>query len=152
MLSRVCGFQNRTAGELLVDDNYAALANYEPRVKEKADLLTERMRERARQPVNITKWAMFYSFDVIGEVAFSKDFGNLMTGTEHSALIPIHEHIKALGVLSPVPWLMNILTCLPAASNIYTEIFAFCADEIQAKQKVTLPCVDPGHIGALVHY
>ncbi|KAH8758341.1 cytochrome P450 67 [Diaporthe sp. PMI_573] len=112
-----------------------ALANYEPRVKEKADLLTERMRERARQPVNITKWAMFYSFDVIGEVAFSKDFGNLMTGTEHSALIPIHEHIKALGVLSPVPWLMNILTCLPAASNIYTEIFAFCADEIQAKQK-----------------
>lgn len=98
------------------------------------------MQERARQPINITKWAMFYSFDVIGEVAFSKDFGNLMTGTEHSALIPIHKHIKALGVLSPVPWLMNLLTCLPSASNVYSEILAFCADEIRAKKKVTLLC------------
>lgn len=129
-----------------------ALASYEQRVKDKADPLMRRMQERAGQPVNITKWGMFYSFDVIGEVAFSKESGNLMTCTEHSALIPIHKHIKALGILSPIPWLMNILNCLPSASNIYSEIFAFCADEIRAKQKVTLLCVDQGHIGALNHY
>lgn len=54
------------------------------------------MRDRAGQPINITQWAMFYSFDVIGEIAFENDFGNLVTGTKHSAIKPIHEHIKVL--------------------------------------------------------
>lgn len=80
---------------------------------------------------------MFYSFDVVGEVAFGKDFANLVTGIEHSAIKPIHEHIRVFGVLSPLPWLMNILTCIPSASSIYTEIFSFCANEIRAKQKVS---------------
>lgn len=116
-----------------------ALTTYQKRVKEKSDLLTKQMQERAVQPVNITKWAMFYSFDVIGEVAFGKDFGNLVTGTEHSALQPIHEHIKVFGVLSPLPWLMNILTSIPSASSKFTEIFSFCENEIRAKQKVCNP-------------
>lgn len=42
---------------------------------------------------------MFYSFDVIGQDAFGKDFGNLITCTENSALRPIHEHIKVFAVL-----------------------------------------------------
>ncbi|KAG6366127.1 hypothetical protein INS49_000303 [Diaporthe citri] len=75
-------------------------------------------------------------FDVIGEVAFGKDFGNLATGTEHSALKPIHEHIKVFAVLGHLPWLMNIMTSIPSASSIYTEIFSFCEDEIRAKQKL----------------
>lgn len=82
---------------------------------------------------------MFYSFDVIGDVAFGKDFGNLVTGTEHSALKPIHEHIKAFAVLGPLPWLMNIMTTIPSASSIYTEIFGFCENEIRTKQKVGNP-------------
>ncbi|KAK7721297.1 hypothetical protein SLS64_001593 [Diaporthe eres] len=74
-------------------------------------------------------------FDVIGEVAFGKDFGNLITGTEHSALKPIHEHIKVFAVLGHLPWLMNIMTSIPSASSVYTEIFSFCENEIRAKQK-----------------
>lgn len=81
---------------------------------------------------------MFYSFDVMGEVGFSKDFGNLTTGVEHSAIKPIHEHIKIIGVLSPIPWLMNILGSIPGAANTYLEIFNFCSDEIRAKQKVCM--------------
>ncbi|KAJ0114720.1 hypothetical protein J7T55_004964 [Diaporthe amygdali] len=114
-----------------------ALAEYQPRIKAKSDLLKERIQDRAGQPIDITKWAMFYSFDVVGEVAFGKDFANLVTGIEHSAIKPIHEHIRVFGVLSPLPWLMNILTCIPSASSIYTEIFSFCANEIRAKQKVS---------------
>lgn len=80
---------------------------------------------------------MLYNFDVVGEVALGKDFANLATWIEHSAIKPIHEHIKVFGVPSPLPWLMNVLTCLPSASNIYSEIFSFCAYEIRAKQKVS---------------
>lgn len=81
---------------------------------------------------------MFYSFDVMGDVGFSKDFGNLTSGVEHSAIKPIHEHIKIIGVLSPIPWLMNILGSIPGSANTYLEIFNFCADEIRAKQKVSV--------------
>lgn len=112
------------------------LATYQQRVKEKSDLLTKQIQDRAGQPIDITKWAMFYSFDVIGEVAFGKDFGNLVTGTEHSALRPIHEHIKVFAVLGHLPWLMNIMTSIPSASSVYTEIFSFCENEIRAKQKL----------------
>ncbi|ROW01204.1 hypothetical protein VSDG_02711 [Cytospora chrysosperma] len=113
-----------------------ALATYQPRIEEKAALLSKQMQNRAGQAVNVTDWSMFYSFDVVGEVGFSKDFGNLTTGVEHSAIKPIHEHIKVFGVLSPIPWLMNVLGSIPGAANIYTEIFDICANEIRAKQKV----------------
>ncbi|KAL2278404.1 hypothetical protein FJTKL_14499 [Diaporthe vaccinii] len=119
----------------LLKSTWYALATYQQRVKEKSDLLTKQIQHRAGQPIDITKWAMFYSFDVIGEVAFGKDFGNLITGTEHSALKPIHEHIKVFAVLGHLPWLMNIMTSIPSASSVYTEIFSFCENEIRAKQK-----------------
>lgn len=34
---------------------------------------------------------------------------------------------------------MNILTGIPSASSVYTEIFSFCENEIRAKQKVGNP-------------
>ncbi|KAL1876456.1 hypothetical protein Daus18300_002700 [Diaporthe australafricana] len=121
----------------LLRSTWYALGKYQQRVKEKSDLLIKQIQDRAGQRINITQWAMLYSFDVLGEVALGKDFANLATGVEHSAIKPIHEHIRVFGVLSPLPWLMNVLTCLPSASSIYSEIFGFCADEIRAKQKAS---------------
>ncbi|ROW16851.1 hypothetical protein VPNG_01522 [Cytospora leucostoma] len=113
-----------------------ALATYQPRIEAKASLLLQAIQDRAGQAINATDWSMFYSFDVLGEVGFSKDFGNLATGVEHSAIKPIHEHIKVFGVISALPWLMNILGSIPGAASTYNEIFSFCANEIRAKQKV----------------
>lgn len=111
-----------------------ALATYEPRIKTKTDLLIDQLRQR--KSVNITDWSMFFSFDTMGEVGFGKDFGNLVNGIEHSAIRPIHEHIKMVGVLSPIPWLLYLLSSIPGATGAYAEIFNFCSDEIKAKQKV----------------
>ncbi|ROW04459.1 hypothetical protein VMCG_04952 [Cytospora schulzeri] len=112
-----------------------ALATYQPRIETKARLLSKKIQERAGQIINMTDWSMFFSFDVMGDVGFSKDFGNLTTGVEHSAIKPIHEHIKILGILSPIPWLMNLLGSIPGAAKTYTEMFTICANEIRAKQK-----------------
>lgn len=40
--------------------------------------------------MNVSAWAMFFSFDVMGEVGFGKDFNNLGTGVEHQAIQGIH--------------------------------------------------------------
>lgn len=72
----------------------------------------------------------------MGELGFSKDFGQLNTGQEHSAIRPIHAHITTLGIFQTVPWLLYLMSSIPGAAAAYSEIFGFCANEIRTKQKV----------------
>lgn len=81
---------------------------------------------------------MFLSFDVMGEVGFSKDFDNLATGKEHPAIKGIHDHMLILGILSNVPWLLNIIGSIPGAAAGYTGFFNWCSSEIKEKAKASL--------------
>lgn len=87
---------------------------------------------------------MFLSFDIMGEVGFGKDFNNLNTGVEHSAIKGVHDHMAALGVLSHVPWFLNLMSRIPGAAAGYSGFFSWCADEIKSKQKVIHHCPDRG--------
>ncbi|KAF2112705.1 cytochrome P450 67 [Lophiotrema nucula] len=110
-----------------------ALATYEPRIKGKADALIQQLRNK--EHVDVSKWAMFFSFDVMGEVGFSKDFNNLASGTEHPGIEAVHAHMTMLGILSTVPWLLNVLGSIPGAAAGYSEFFGFCANQIREKNK-----------------
>ncbi|KAJ4398618.1 hypothetical protein N0V91_010050 [Didymella pomorum] len=90
---------------------------YEPRIKGKADVLIEQLRRLSGNAVDSTAWSMFYSFDVMGEVGFGRDFDNLSTGKEHPGIQVMHSVIGFLGVLAPVPWLLNVLGSIPGASR-----------------------------------
>ena len=115
---------------------YLALGIYEPRVKEKADLLSAYVERRLSQAINVTKWSMFLSFDIMGEVGFGKDFQNLNSGIEHPAIKGVHDHMAVLGVLGHVPWLLNIIGRIPRAAAEYAGFFRWCADEIERKKQV----------------
>jgi hypothetical protein len=52
-----------------------ALGMYEDRVAAKVDLFMKRI--GTKEPLNITQQAVFYSFDVMGDIAFSEDFDML---------------------------------------------------------------------------
>ncbi|KXJ88976.1 cytochrome P450 [Microdochium bolleyi] len=111
-----------------------ALNSYEPQIKAQVDALIRQLYSHGQ--VNITDWSMFFAFDLVGQVGFSKDFGQLSSGKEHSAIRPIHAHIKLLGIFQTVPWLLYLLSCFPGAAATYSEIFDFCANEIRNKRKV----------------
>lgn len=81
---------------------------------------------------------MFLAFDIMGEVGFSKDFDNLATGKEHPAIKGIHDHMLILGILSNVPWLLNIIGSIPGAAAGYTGFFNWCSSEINEKEKASL--------------
>lgn len=85
--------------------------------------------------MDVSKWAMFFSFDVMGEVGLGKNFDNLTSGVEHSAIQGVHDHMTMLGILSTVPWLLNVLSCIPGAAAGYTDFFNFCSSEIREKNK-----------------
>lgn len=117
---------------------FTALATYEPRIKSKIDLFLSQLKAPGRTSVNITDWSMFLSFDVMGEVGFSKDFDNLATGNEHPAIKGIHDHMLILGILSNVPWLLNIISSIPGAAAGYTGFFNWCSNETEEIEKASL--------------
>lgn len=111
-----------------------ALATYEPRIKIKADAFARQLHQSS-QPLDVSAWSMYYAFDVMGEVGLGKDFSNLSSGQEHPAIKGVHDHMTMLGILSTVPWLLNILSSVPGAAAGYQSFFSFCSDEIQAKNR-----------------
>jgi|TARA_R110002003_G_scaffold116_28_gene10318 hypothetical protein len=100
--------------------------------------------KNAGKPMDVSAWAMYFSFDVMGEVGFGKDFNNLVSGVEHPAIQGVHSHMSLLGTMGQIPWLLNVLSCIPGAASGYTEFFSFCAGQIRDKHRVSicdpLPC------------
>ncbi|KAF2793406.1 cytochrome P450 [Melanomma pulvis-pyrius CBS 109.77] len=112
-----------------------ALGTYEPRIKAKADLFKSQLLNNAGKSMDMSAWSMFFSFDVMGEVGFGKDFNNLVSGVEHSAIKGVHSHMAMLGIMSTVPWLLNVLSSIPGAAAGYSEFFSFCAGQIREKHE-----------------
>ncbi|KAF2016965.1 cytochrome P450 [Aaosphaeria arxii CBS 175.79] len=111
-----------------------AIGNYEPRITEKVNLLLAQMRRNNGTPMDVTKWSMMLSFDIMGSVGFSKDFDNLKTGKLHPATHAIHDHLTHIGTIGETPWLLNILSSIPGAAAGFASFFNFCAREMEAKQ------------------
>ncbi len=87
-----------------------ALAMYEDRVTEYAEKLENRIADLAakNQPVNVSSWFYWFTFDVMGEFAFARSFGMLQNEEWHFAVIMLRKAMRLLGPLSPVPWLAQI--------------------------------------------
>jgi hypothetical protein len=85
--------------------------------------------------MDVSTWSMFFSFDVMGEVGFGKDFNNLVTGVEHVAIKNVHAHMTMLGIMSTVTWLLNVLSSIPGATAGYSDFFSFYAGQIREKNK-----------------
>ena len=87
-----------------------ALTYYEERVMEYAETLEARVAELSRrgEPVDVSKWFYWFTFDVMGEFAFAKSFGMLRDEKWHFAVVMLRKAMGLLGPLSPVPWLAQI--------------------------------------------
>ncbi|PLB50919.1 cytochrome P450 [Aspergillus steynii IBT 23096] len=78
-------------------------------------------------PINVSKWAMFYSFDVLGLVGFSDDFNQLGFATEHYAIKGIHDQVFMLGLLNQIPWLSYPLNALQPLSGGFGLFKMYCS-------------------------
>ncbi|KAI8653830.1 hypothetical protein LRP88_00428 [Fusarium phalaenopsidis] len=115
---------------------FRALAIYEEKIAPKVDILMARIAEKQGTPMDMTLYAAFFGFDVMGQVGFSKDFNMLDSGHKHPAIQALHENMAAVGVLSTVPWLMSMLGKIPGATGSYARFADWCARELQAKRAI----------------
>ena len=97
-----------------------ALREYEPKVRMFNDKLLERVREHGSGPINMSKWFNLYSFDVMGRLAFGKDYGMLDSGERHWALDLLAEGMEAAPARLP-SWAFRMLIAIPFAAGTYTD-------------------------------
>jgi cytochrome P450 family 628 len=92
------------------------------------------IRSSLGQPVDIAALIGWYSFDVMGDLSFGKSFNGLTTKSEHWALQVIRESNKAVGLLSPMPWLFHLFTKIPDSLNPMERLIKFSEEAIEDRK------------------
>lgn len=85
-----------------------ALVKYEARVLRKVRGLYQRVTESKRKPILINDLMRWFSFDLMGDFAFSQDFGMMDRGEYHEAIKMLRRAITLLGPFSPAIWIPRL--------------------------------------------
>ena len=89
------------------------MAGYEARMVDIAHQLERIIAAAAGKPVDASTWFYFFSFDVMGDLAFARSFRMLHDRQWHHAIVLLRGGLALLGPLSPVPWLARIFFSIP---------------------------------------
>ena len=103
-----------------------ALTTYIPMVELKSQMLVSQLRARLHQSLDVSKWTMFYSFDVLGLVGFDEDFHQLESAQEHYAIKGMHDQMFMIGLLNQIPWLSYPLNALQPLSGGFGLFKMYC--------------------------
>jgi cytochrome P450 family 628 len=117
-------------------DQLAALRGYEPKVSAYADLLISQIDARLGQPMNMTDWFNFYSFDVMGDLAFGKSFNMLRDGVKHYFMKTLHADMVNVGILSHLPWLFPIFKAIPVLNAENKRFWEFVTGLVEERIQV----------------
>jgi hypothetical protein len=125
-------------GRIVAESLLLALASYQPRLKSKVDLLLAQLEQREGEPVNVSNWAMFFAFDVMGDLGFGKDFHMLEKGKEDEATKGIHNNMAAFGILYHVIWLLHWMITIPGLGGAVAKFRDWCETQVVEKQQVRI--------------
>lgn len=98
----------------------------------------DQLHARVGQSITITQWTMYFTFDVMGVIAFSKDFRQLEDASEHTVIKAMHDQMLVMGVLTPVPWLIYLLLYFPSLAGSYAKFMKYSAEQIEQRKAVGL--------------
>ena len=93
------------------------MRNYEVQVKAYADQLERLIAQSEDQPITVNQYFQWFSFDVMGQVAFSKDFNMLRSAQWHTTIKLFRDGLAMLGPLTPVPWLVCMGPDIPMGNS-----------------------------------
>ncbi|KAJ5107430.1 hypothetical protein N7456_004105 [Penicillium angulare] len=63
--------------------------------------------------VLINHWLKCFVFDMVGDLGYSKSYGCLDSGLIHQGLLEVEKFLAAGVLLTPLPWLVRIISSLP---------------------------------------
>jgi tryprostatin B 6-hydroxylase len=107
-----------------------ALREYESVVSGFNKQLLEKFGKLEGQAVNVSTWFNLYSFDIMGRLAFGKEYGMVEAGERHWALDLLVEGMELTGFRIPV-WLSRVMMAIPGLTAGYWKFIKFCQDELK---------------------
>ena len=110
--------------------------SYQPQIQKKVDTLIRQLNRRQSKDIEITQWAQFFTFDVMGVIAFNKDFGQLEGGAKHFAITAMHVQLQQIGLIGVIPWLLHLLVRIPGLDGTYTIFKKHCIEQIEQRKAV----------------
>ncbi|GKT72715.1 cytochrome P450 [Colletotrichum tofieldiae] len=114
-----------------------ALKDYEFRVADYTNQLLSQINAHKCKPFNIADWFNFYSFDVMGDLAFGKSFGMLKGGIKHYFMTSLHQDMQTIGMFSHMLWLFPIFKNTPILNANNKRFWKFVKSQVDDRIKNT---------------
>ncbi len=121
-----------------------ALRGYELRLKQYNDALvkvfegfaTDGDGQSKSKSVNVTDWFNYWSFDVMGDLAFGRSFQMLQSASGHWVIDLLTSAQVVLGMVVP-PWLSRFLfLCVPGAQKRTMRFIEYAAEQMRGRMAV----------------
>lgn len=95
------------------------------------------------KPVNVTQWFNYWSFDVMGDLAFGQSFHMLQSASGHWVIDLLTSAQVGLGMVIP-PWLSRFLfLCVPGAQSGTKRFIEYAASQMERRMAVQGKQVEP---------
>lgn len=92
--------------------------------------------EAEGKTIDMTRWISLFAWDVMGNVGFGKDFGQVSGGgVEHWAVKAMKDQAIFTAYLKPVPWMMNALSNIPYADRAVRPFRNYCTSLVDEKMR-----------------
>ncbi|KAF2099261.1 cytochrome P450 [Rhizodiscina lignyota] len=119
-----------------------ALRGYEERMKPYENRLVEQLRAFGGvQPVNVSDWFNYFSYDVMGDLAFGESFDMLEKGEEHWAIALLNAGMEPMAAKLP-PWVFRVIVAIPGAAKDYWKFINYCSEQMQKRMEASAKIPD----------
>lgn len=102
----------------------------------------EQVASNSGKPINVSRWFNYYSFDVMGDLAFGKSFGMLKTGKAHYFMAMLEEGMLPLGWISPLPWIIPVFLRAPIIGAGFRELLRWSGEQIENRKMMEVDVPD----------
>lgn len=113
-----------------------ALRDYEPRISEYTQQLLDRLERSKGEPLDVSTLFNFYSFDVMGDLAFGKGFGMLKEGIVHYYMESVHANMLAVSAFSHLVWIFPLLKAIPGLNNEHLVFQKWLEEQVHLRRQV----------------
>ncbi|KAL3474375.1 cytochrome P450 monooxygenase [Aspergillus californicus] len=107
-----------------------ALKTYEARVSKYTTQLLTAVEGTLDTEIEMSRWFNYYSFDVMGDMAFGKSFDMLVNGQDTYFLTALHADMTSIGLFGHLTWLFPFFKGIPGLNAQYNRFWAFLHEQV----------------------
>ncbi|CAH0015559.1 unnamed protein product, partial [Clonostachys rhizophaga] len=112
-----------------------ALREYEPRVAFYTEQLLKRIVCNGNQTVNVTALFNYYSFDVMGDLAFGRSFNMLRDGAAHKYMKSSHDNMLTATAFSHLVWIFPIVKKIPVLNYGHVQLQKWLTEQVKQRRE-----------------